>query len=270
MKKRLAGAALGLVLALAGCSPPARPGEVSSPVPDPGPAALAGMVLERAFASGGPLEIEEERVTVEAREIGRLRLRSGRLLACDPFSCERARPFAARVPRGEFPLQLAMARLGRQERVALARLSFLPEPVVRWEPARFQGGEEEEDGEEGREANGEAAGERGAPGVPGYGVDSGTGAFMDAAAWREYQRRMAREPRAFRERLHAELDRNDAPHRAWAVLDLGPGGVALFSSGEGDGGYASYWGYDRHGRLAALLTDFRVLSWEPAAAGGAP
>lgn len=251
MRKRLAGAALGLVLALAGCSPPAHAGEVRASGAGPGPA-----VFEQAFASGRPLEIDDGddggRVTVEAREIGRLRIPSGQLLACDPFFCETARPFAARVPRGEFPLQLALARFGREERVALARLSFLPEPVVRWEPARLQGG---------------AAG----PGdAAGYGVDSGTGAFMDLAAWQEVVRRMAREPQAFSERLYGELDRNDAPARAWAVLRLGPGSMALFSSGWGDGGYASYWGYDRRGRLAALLTDFQVLPWGPGAAGGAP
>lgn len=55
----------------------------------------------------------------------------------------------------------------------------------------------------------------------GDGVDSGTGAFMDAAA-------------------------------GWA---------AVFGSGEGVGFYESWIGYDRHGATDALVTDFDVVPW---------
>nr|MCU0910302.1 DUF4241 domain-containing protein [Paracoccaceae bacterium] len=35
--------------------------------------------------------------------------------------------------------------------------------------------------------------------------------------------------------------------------------MAVFSSGWGDGWYASYWGFDQSGCLCALVTDFGVL-----------
>lgn len=38
--------------------------------------------------------------------------------------------------------------------------------------------------------------------------------------------------------------------------------VMIFSSGYGDGFYASYWGFDDTGSPVALVTDFRVLDNE--------
>ncbi|WP_119155638.1 DUF4241 domain-containing protein [Caldimonas tepidiphila] len=254
MQECLAAVALGLLLALSGCSPVPVP--VPVPVPAPAPAAQAAdpprasgdTLFEQAFQPGFSLRHGGEKVDLEVRTIGRLRSRSGRLVACDPFACERARPFAQPVPQGEFELRLALVRFGTEQRVALARLSFLPGPVRRWEPALV-------------------AGEDAARGHYGYGVDTGTGAFLDGAAWQAYSQRMRREPEAFAESLLREFDRNAAPSRSWLLFEMEEGGVALFSSGWGDGGYASYWGYDGEGRLAALLTDFQVLQ-DAAEAGG--
>jgi Protein of unknown function (DUF4241) len=36
----------------------------------------------------------------------------------------------------------------------------------------------------------------------------------------------------------------------------------IFSSGFGDGYYASYFGYDGEGELVALMTDFLVVDWK--------
>ncbi len=35
--------------------------------------------------------------------------------------------------------------------------------------------------------------------------------------------------------------------------------IIAFSSGWGDGCYASYWGYDADGKIACLITDFGVF-----------
>jgi len=36
--------------------------------------------------------------------------------------------------------------------------------------------------------------------------------------------------------------------------------VITFSSGWGDGGYASFWGYDALGDLTCLVTDFNLFN----------
>lgn len=37
--------------------------------------------------------------------------------------------------------------------------------------------------------------------------------------------------------------------------------MAMFSTGWGDGSYASYIGYDAEGQIARLVTDFYLLDW---------
>lgn len=42
---------------------------------------------------------------------------------------------------------------------------------------------------------------------------------------------------------------------------MGPGNIIMFTSGWGDGFYASWFGYDAQGHVAALVTDFTVVDW---------
>ena len=47
---------------------------------------------------------------------------------------------------------------------------------------------------------------------------------------------------------------------ATVTVQGGAGGnLIAFSSGWGDGSYASFFGYDAHDNLVCLVTDFRVL-----------
>ena len=56
---------------------------------------------------------------------------------------------------------------------------------------------------------------------------------------------------------------NSAPvgSRAWLLRPYGQANVAMFSSGWGDGFYASWFGLDEAGRVVALVTDFGVVEW---------
>src|SRR4029078_4230104 len=47
-------------------------------------------------------------------------------------------------------------------------------------------------------------------------------------------------------------------------VDMGPANIVMFTSGWGDGFYASWFGYDAQGRVAALVTDFAVVDWAKA------
>lgn len=206
-------------------------------------------IFNDAFTAGHTAQVRGRPLTFQHRLIGTFKLPSGQLVACDPFWCdeEYAWPFARQVPPGEYPLHLAIARFRNgDERVAFARLTFSREPAVRWEMAVAEAHEVE------TLRRGE---------ILGYPVDAGTGAFMDAQAWRAFTERRQRGEEAFYDSLDAELDRTYAPTRSWLLMDAGPGSVALFSSGFGDGHYATYWGFDARGNLVAALTDFYVVHW---------
>ena len=96
----------------------------------------------------------------------------------------------------------------------------------------------------------------------GYPVDSGTGCFMDLKAAGVLRKRK-RDDRGYSDRL-IKAGRSVYVHtRDWADfrLEAETGlNLVFFSSGFGDGTYASYWGFDAAGELACLVTDFRVLT----------
>jgi hypothetical protein len=202
-------------------------------------------VFNDAFTDGYTTTIDSQQVTFDTQLLGTFKLPSGQLVACDPLVCDGALPFTRPVPAGESPLTLAIADFGNQRRIAFAKLAFSSEPVVQWEPALVQG----------QDASTLKPGE-----IFGYGVDAGTGSFMDLEAWRAFDARMGEDPE-YSDHLVDELEKVGRPE--WLLLSSGPGSVAMFSSGWGDGVYATYWGYDVAGRLAAALTDFYVVDWNP-------
>jgi hypothetical protein len=60
--------------------------------------------------------------------------------------------------------------------------------------------------------------------------------------------------------LLLELTGNYEPYRYWMEYPLDRRmNVVMFSSGEGEGRYASYFGIDAGGDVCALVTDFNLL-----------
>jgi hypothetical protein len=183
-------------------------------------------------------------------DLGRVTILSGRICAADPFLLNYARPFSQPVPNGDFAVQLATlngatAELGNG-RVVFARALFSSSPIVRWslahaeglDPATLKPGE-----------------------IVGYAVDTGTGSFFDPAAraigaeftdelvqsWiAEGEANGKATPRGFGFRL---------------VKRVAGVNILMFDSGWGDGVYASWFGFDASGNVAALVTDFQTIDW---------
>ena len=234
-------AAVGVLSAIA----PAAQGQIT-----PRPEVLTG-----AFQPGFVGEADEARYPVRVIRLGEVGIASGRVLLVDPFLMStRDTPLALTVRPGRYPVDLAVADAGESgQRVALARLLLSDAPAVRWalavtdeqDPTTLRGDD-----------------------IFGYGVDSGTGAFVDAAvpAWlaTEY-------PASDTERYGALVDdwqaRGEAaagplgiPYGFALVESLGPGGAAMFSTGWGDGHYASWVGYGSDDRPVVIVTDFAVIT----------
>ena len=60
----------------------------------------------------------------------------------------------------------------------------------------------------------------------------------------------------------AEMKKTYVPTRDWVIINTPKGSAALFSSGWGDGGYASYFGLDQNNEPVTLVTDFQVIEWK--------
>lgn len=199
------------------------------------------------------------------KEIGQLHVQTGKIVAKDPLDIFEMEPFTETFPTGTFPVQLAIAQvtpldatgetggeMEPDERVALARIVFADKPVVSWKMAVW----------ENSDVTQLAANE-----FFGYGVDAGTGSFMDVKACKVLESRLEQNETFF-DALIEEMDQTYKHTRSWLVKDMGNGcNVAMFSSGWGDGSYASYIGYDADGQIVRLLTDFYLVDWMEAPEG---
>jgi hypothetical protein len=180
-------------------------------------------------------------------EMGLLEVPTGEIVAADPLVTPDRPPFVRKVAPGRYPVVLYRA----QGRVALAMLRLGPGVPVRWELATISGQDAAtlKDDE-----------------IFGYPVDAGTGCFMDKTAYPLMLEREKREIAAGAANFNyydvlardypGERDGEFVLH---VPLPESPLNVAVFSSGWGDGFYASFWGLDASGEPLVLMTDFGVL-----------
>lgn len=175
-------------------------------------------------------------------ELGLLSLPSGQVLACDPtYESFEGEVFTRRVRPGRYPVvvtRLGEAQASPHDRVAAAAIVLRDELPARWELAL---------------CDGQKLADLGPEQIFGYGVDGGTGCFVDV----EHADEFAAGKRNFSRLLRA-FERGDYAPLVFPLRD--EPAVAVFQSGHGDGFYASYWGLDARGEPVCLVTDFGVLT----------
>ncbi|OWA37291.1 cytoplasmic protein [Saccharibacillus sp. O16] len=178
-----------------------------------------------------------------------LKITSGRVVACDPLTSP-LEAFELEVKPGTYPVYAWHSE--HHGVIAGAELRLADNKPVRWELAVRPG----QDRSTLKEDE-----------IFGYPVDAGIGSFADEDALHALQ--------SLDERLQEELgdeyvslyddlvaDVLEEHDNVWGnlVTDEETGlNVILFTSGDGDGVYASYWGIDENDEVVSLLTDFRVL-----------
>ena len=92
------------------------------------------LLFEAAFIKGTTHKVKNATVNLYGITIGKLKITSGYIVACDPGHIdEYGIPFTQAFPKGEFPVQLAIAKVENEETIAFARISFSEEPVAKWE-----------------------------------------------------------------------------------------------------------------------------------------
>jgi hypothetical protein len=206
----------------------------SAELDDPSPF-LADLQQPFTLATNG----EPARLTVH--QLPDFTSTSGHIIAADAVMLLLPRkPFARQVPRGRHPLAVVVARVDGGERIAFAILRFSQAPAVSWEMAV------DEDQNPAALKEGYRCG---------YGVDSGTGSFCDAAAV-DVIRSVDEEGSDFSTQLIEQMSKSE-----WVHVESPGGSIAAFTSGYGDGSYCSYFGLDASGNPAALLTDFEIVNW---------
>ncbi|MCC2280951.1 DUF4241 domain-containing protein [Streptomyces sp. ET3-23] len=212
------------------------------------PAPRAPGELEALFVPGSRFESYDGPVTVvEPEEAGILRLPTGRVIVADPTSLSADdEPFTAMVPPGTYPLVLGkVERRGERhgeelawEEITAAMLRIGDRrPTIAWEQALLPGQEIRLLGE----------GE-----YYGFGVDSGTAAFLDLAA----RDALAADPDAAMDLAESIGDEVTCPQFHDPVS--GANAIA-FPSGAGDGSYPVWIGRDCDGEVTCLIADMHTV-----------
>lgn len=178
--------------------------------------------------------------------IGKLNVANGQIIACDPFLFNDDKPFDTVFPTGHFPIELAIARIDDDERIGFSRIKFSDKAPVRWTIAVTVD----------QDATGLSDDE-----IFGYGVDSGAGCFMDTSGAGKYSDYLNQKE----DNYNVVIDEMEATYkdtRSWLLWERDGFNVAMYSSGWGDGLYATYIGYDSENSICRLVTDFGLLEWQ--------
>ena len=187
------------------------------------------------------------------RHVGDLILSTGQIVACDPLVFPDAEPFTVTVAPGTYPLILAVAQVSdSDQRVAFAKVQFASGDPATWRIAVVPG---------------QDTSTLHPNDIFGYPVDAGTGCFMDGKAAALLAERMKSEDEYY-QTIIGDMEKTYVHTWSYATVRPSPqheDNCVVFSSGWGDGFYASYFGYSAAGDVICLVTDFDVLWREDAA-----
>jgi hypothetical protein len=211
------------------------------------------LLFENAFIKGNTEKINTSDIKADNPNsnlygvtIGEITIVSGHIIACDPLHTdEYGIAFTQVFPTGTFPVQLSIAKLDNEEIIAFARINFSKEQVVKWALALLDGQKSLPVGDED---------------VHGYGIDGGIGIFIDEEVKKVLDKSKVTDD-ALYESLNKELDKHY--HNTWryAMYNFDKYNLAAFTTGLGDGRYATYIGFDAKGRPCRLLSDFGLFDW---------
>lgn len=195
-------------------------------------------LFDAAFINGTIVNEESLTMTFHRKEIGKIKIETGKIIACDNVNQFAAGPFTELFPIGLFPVELAIAKLHDYDNVAFSRILFSADSIARWEYALLPGQKP--------------------IGLTDslsycYPVDAGTGLFVDSIASSHFTALRETEwNKAF------PITNNPLPGY---IYEFDSHNMAVFTTGEGDGCYSTYIGYNSEHKPCCLLTDFGMVRW---------
>ena len=187
---------------------------------------------------------------IDIQAIGELKLLTGRLMAQDPGwgMHPGVQPFTVGVPPGRYPVTLSISHWDQSPRpgpaspmrlVNAAKLTVRDEPAASWELA-LQPGQDPATLEDGH--------------FYGFGVDSGTGCFMDASA-REHLHQLQADQDLWSEAIGGVFERGG--------IDVPTGdpdvNIIVFKCGMGDGSYPTWIGRAANQDPVCFVADLELL-----------
>lgn len=205
-------------------------------------------IFEQAFFKNSSAPFSDgDSVRFFQLNMGKLHIETGKIVAADIVSMQDMPAFTQQFPIGRFAVILSVARFSHEdERIAFSQVLFSTDSIVRWEY-----------GLRGDQQPASIFSDT----FYSYGVDAGIGLFIDAKANDAFTSLSHDDPKAFDKYILQRL--NEQQHVSWEYVlqDFNGGNMAIFSTGFGDGHYATYIGFNKKGEPCRLLTDFGIVQW---------
>ncbi len=200
-------------------------------------------IYETAFFKNTVVKKDSINFKFYSVDIGNIQVESGKLIACDPIVMKDGIAFTQKFPIGQFPVQLAIAKRDSDERVAFSRILFSNDTVTMWEFA-LQPGQKQ------KPITGDD--------IYCYGVSAGTGLFIDEQANKIFQQK---DFSVWEHVFVKDIEKNYRNTWSYVVHEFDGHNLTAFSTGYGDGCYATYIGFNSKGEVCRLLTDFGIVQW---------
>ena len=202
----------------------------------------------KLLQDGVELRTASGNANLKCHKVGELVTPTGKIIACDAFVFLDRSPFTVQLSPGRYPVVLSVAHFDDgDQRVAYAALRIRDGQPHHWEMALVPG---------------QDVGSLQPDHIFCYGVDSGTGCFMDPKASQALAEKLDDDEDYF-ETLIAEMEKTYVHTWSWANVEMDTNtnaNLIAFSSGLGDGCYPSYFGLDEKGNPMILVTDFGVFN----------
>lgn len=201
-------------------------------------------IFETAFFKD--TEVKEDSFTIKfhAINIGKINVQSGLLIASEPWWVYDEQPFLTKFPTGQFPVQLAIANVDKNNAVAFSRILFSNNPVDHWEFAL-------KEGQKPISVFGDS--------IYFYPVDGGIGGFIDDSSYNRFKTLDEASQAQAMDILTKELAKNKY---LYGNINYKNVNIVAFKSGLGDGRYATFIGFDKNRNPCRLLTDFNLIYWQ--------
>lgn len=182
-------------------------------------------------------------LSIAEQPLGDIFLPTGKIVANDPLCLFETEPFTESVVPGTYPVKLYILQINDDKRVAFAEITFSNET-----PESFQLAVTKKQNIKDLTSDE----------FFGYGVDSGTGCFMDYETCMHFETLMNDPDNVVLTQLDDALEKSYV--YTYAVANVcfpnTKNNIIAFSSGYGDSSYPSFWGMNANKEICSLITDF--------------
>lgn len=191
------------------------------------------------------IDTEFGRMQVEKIKAGELNLPTGRIISTDPILMYYDECYAEHVKPGTYTVYIYIGKTeNRKKQTIAAELRVNDNYPVKWELALFKG---------------ESSKGFGYDEFMGYEVENGLGCFMDESVMKILDVMSEKELDIYERAVKDAVMKSEYSCAEMLIDKKNGGNIVIFASGWNEGIFPTYYGFDKDGKLARLVTDFMVI-----------